>query len=63
MLTGNDITTGVHKVDIHEIITTSSDKASVLNTPVGAIINVFVVNADGTNGTEYTLGTPATNPT
>jgi len=63
MLTGNDITTGVHKVDIHEIITTTSDKASVLNTPVGAIINVFVVNADGTNGTEYTLGTPATNPT
>ena len=63
MLTGNDIVTGVHKVDIHEIITTTSDKASVTNTPVGALISVYVVNADGTNGTEYTLGTPATNPT
>lgn len=63
MLTGNAITTGVHKVDIHEIITTTSDKASIINTPVGALINVFLVNADGTNGTEYTLGTPATNPT
>ncbi|HBY19450.1 MAG TPA: hypothetical protein DEG71_00240 [Clostridiales bacterium] len=63
MLTGNDIVTGVHKVDVHEIITTTSDKASVINTPVGAIISVYVVNADGTNGTEYTLGTPATNPT
>jgi len=60
MLTGNDIVTGVHKVDIHEIITTTSDTATLTNTPVGAIISVYKVNTDGTNGTEYTLGTPAT---
>jgi len=62
MLTGNDIVTGVHKVNINEIITTTSDKASITNTPVGAIISVYQVNVDGTNGTEFTLGTPATNP-
>ena len=59
MLTGNAVVTGVHKVDIHEIITITSVKASVLKTPVGALISVFKVNADGTNGVEYTLGTPA----
>ena len=61
MLTGNDIVAGVHKIDIHEIITITSVKASVVNTPVGALISVYKVNADGTNGVECTLGNP-TNP-
>jgi len=61
MLTGNDVVAGVKKIDVHEIITVTSNKASVTNTPVGAIISVYKVNPDGTNGEEYTLGTPATN--
>jgi hypothetical protein len=32
-------------------------------TPLGAILSVYKLNPDGTNGTEYTLGTPASNAT
>lgn len=62
MLTGNDIVAGVKKIDVHEIITTTSQTASLTHTPVGAIISVYKVNPDGTNGAEYTLGTPVSEP-
>jgi hypothetical protein len=63
MLTGNDIVTGVKKVDRNEIQSVTSNTITLTKTPVGAILSVFKVNTDGTNGQEYTLGTPATNAT
>jgi hypothetical protein len=63
MLTGNDIVTGVKIVDRNEIQSVTSDTVTLTKTPVGAIVSVYKLNVDGTNGTEYTLGTPATNPT
>jgi hypothetical protein len=63
MLTGNDLVNGVQKVDRNEILTVTSNTISLSKTPQGAIVSVFKLNADGTNGTEYTLGTPASNPT
>jgi hypothetical protein len=63
MLTGNDLVAGVKKVDKNEIQTITSNTLTLSKTPQGAIVSVFKLNADGTNGTEYTLGTPATNVT
>jgi hypothetical protein len=63
MLTGNDIVTGVKKVDRNEIQSVTSNTITLTKTPQGAILSVFKLNADGTNGQEYTLGTPATNAT
>lgn len=63
MLTGNDLVAGVKKVDRNEIGSVTSSKLTLAKTPQGALVSVFKLNADGTNGAEYTLGTPATNPT
>jgi hypothetical protein len=63
MLTGNDLATGVKKVDKNEIQSVTSNTLTLNKTPQGAILSVFKLNADGTNGVEYTLGTPATNST
>jgi hypothetical protein len=63
MLTGNDLVNGVKKVDRRENGTVTSSKITLQKTPQGALVSVFKLNADGTNGAEYTLGTPATNPT
>lgn len=64
MLTGNDLTTGTQVIDFHEVKATVSDKITLSKTPsthvTTNIINVYKVNADGTNGTEYTLGDPTT---
>lgn len=61
MLTGNDLVNGVKAVDFNETFTVTSNKAKLTKTPKGAIISLVAVNPDGTNGKEYTLGTPATN--
>lgn len=63
MLTGNDLVAGVKKVDRNEIGSVTSNKITLQKTPQGALVSVFKLNADGTNGQEYTLGTPATNAT
>lgn len=61
MLTGNDILEGKKIIDRHDVLSVTSSKVSLPKTPKGALISVYVVNPDGTNGKEYTLGTPATN--
>lgn len=59
MLTGNNLATGVKVIDFHEAKDTLSDKITLSKTPKnGVLTSVFKLNADGTNGTEYTLGTP-----
>jgi hypothetical protein len=63
MLTGNDLVNGVKKVDYNEVLAVTSNTITLSKTPQGAILSVFKLNADGTNGTEYTLCTPASNPT
>jgi hypothetical protein len=62
MLTGNDLETGVKVIDYNEIQSVTSNTLSLSKTPKGAIISVYKVNPDGTNGEEYTLGTPTSNP-
>lgn len=62
MLTGNDLVAGTKIVDKNEVQSTTSQKLSLSKTPSGAIVSVFKLNADGTNGEEYTLGTPTSNP-
>lgn len=63
MLTGNNLLEGKKIVDINEVKTVTSNKISLSKTPKGALVSVFKVNPDGTNGQEFTLGTPATNST
>jgi len=62
MLTGNDLVAGIKKVDLHEVQSVTSNKVTLSKTPSGAIVSVFKLNPDGTNGEEFTLGTPASNP-
>ncbi|MED1863228.1 hypothetical protein P4V41_07150 [Fictibacillus nanhaiensis] len=61
MLTGNNLVEGVKKVDRNEVGIVTSSKITLSKTPQGALVSVFKLNADGTNGEEFTLGTPATN--
>jgi hypothetical protein len=61
MLTGNDLVAGVKKVDRNEIQTVTSNTLTLSKTPQGALVSVFKLNADGTNGDEYTLGVPGSN--
>lgn len=61
MLTGNDLVAGTKKIDRREVLTVTSSTITLAKTPAGALVSVFKLNADGTNGTEYTLGTPASN--
>lgn len=61
MLTGNDLVAGVKKVDRNEVLTVTSNTLTLSKTPQGAIVSLFKLNADGTNGQEHTLGTPGTN--
>jgi hypothetical protein len=62
MLTGNDLITGTKIIDRHEVQSVISNKITLDKTPQGAIISVYKVNPDGTNGEEYVLGNPATDP-
>ncbi|MBD1379216.1 hypothetical protein [Metabacillus arenae] len=61
MLTGNDLVSGVKKIDLNEVKSVTSNKFTLNKTPQGALVSVYKLNPDGTNGQEYTLGTPATN--
>lgn len=61
MLTGNEIKTGKKIIDLNEGQAVTSNKLTLNKTPKGAIVSVFAIEPDGTNGVEYTLGTPATN--
>lgn len=61
MLTGNNLATGVKTIDFNEKKSTQSDKIVLSKTPKNNVLtSVFKLNADGTNGDEYTLGAPAT---
>lgn len=60
MLTGNDLVEGATLVDKNEIGTVATNKITLSKTPQGALVSVYKLNADGTNGEEYTLGTPGT---
>lgn len=62
MLTGNGLVSGAQDIDYKESKTVTSGKITLSKTPKGAIVSVYAINNDGTNGTEYTLGTPATKP-
>lgn len=62
MLTGNSLKEGAKDIDYKEVKKVTSNKITLSKTPKGAIVSVYKVNHDGTNGEEYTLGTPATNP-
>ncbi|KON87340.1 hypothetical protein AF332_11225 [Sporosarcina globispora] len=62
MLTGNDLVAGTKKVDRNEVGSVTSSKITLDKTPQGAIVSVFKLNPDGTNGEEYTLGAPASEP-
>ena len=59
MLTGNAISVGAKVVSNVDEIAITSNALTLAKTPTGAIISCFKINADGTNGDEYTLGTPA----
>ncbi|AZV43727.1 hypothetical protein BAOM_3118 [Peribacillus asahii] len=63
MLTGNDLVSGTKVIDFYEVKAVTSNKLTLSKTPTGAIVTVYKVNVDGTNGQEYTLGTPGTNAT
>lgn len=55
MLTGNIIAAGAKVVDKNELVTVTTDSATLTKTPVGDLTSVYVVNPDGTNGLELTL--------
>lgn len=61
MLTGNAFEKRAKDIQINEKQVVTSSKITLSKTPKGAIGNIFVVSADGGNGQEFTLGTPATN--
>jgi hypothetical protein len=63
MLTGNALVTAAKVISFDDVKSVTSNKITLSKTPVGAITTVYKLNADGTNGQEYTLGTPATNAT
>jgi hypothetical protein len=63
MLTGNSLTAGVKTIDWRDVKATTSSKFTLSKTPSGALTSVYKLNADGTNGTEYTLGDPSLNAT
>lgn len=61
MLTGNQLKEEAKVIDFKEVRSITSSKLSLSKTPTGAITTIFKVNADNTNGQEYTLGNPTTN--
>jgi len=62
MLTGNPLSEAAKIIDFNEQISVTSNKITLSKTPTGAIVSVYKVNTmDGTNGQEFTLGTPGTN--
>ncbi len=63
MLTGNALVEAAKVIDFYEVKSITSNKLTLSKTPTGAITTVYKLNADGTNGQEYTLGTPGTNIT
>jgi hypothetical protein len=54
MLTGNDLVTGAKNITRNETVTVNSNAATLAKTPVGNLISVYKLNADGTKGTEIT---------
>lgn len=61
MLTGNKVGKGAKVIAINEKTKITSNKATIKNTPKGAITSVVLVMQDGSSGEEFTLGAPATN--
>lgn len=58
MMTGNGITSGVVNVYQREVLTVAANKVSIAFTPVDStngLVSVYVLNADGTHGTEITF--------
>jgi hypothetical protein len=63
ILTGNDLVTAVKEIYYDEKVTVTATAATLTKTPVGSLLGVYLVAADGTDSTEYTLGTPSATPT
>lgn len=62
LLTGNALVEGAKEIYKRDVKTTTTQSLTLDKTPVGDPVGVFALNADGSNGTEYTKGTPETNP-
>lgn len=56
MLTGNDLVTGEKEVQYREVLTVESGTVNLTKTPVGALKGLYILNIDGSNGEELTLG-------
>src|SRR5690606_17744932 len=52
LLTGNAIKTGVHPVYRREVLTVDTNKATLKNTPKGALLALYVLGADGVEDKE-----------
>lgn len=61
MLTGNELVTGTKNVQFREVLTATSNTITLTKTPVGDLKGLYLLNTDGSNGTEITKGDPATN--
>lgn len=55
MMTGNNLTTGAKNIYKREELTVGTNAATLSKTPVGDLIGLYELNADGSNGTEITL--------
>jgi hypothetical protein len=61
LLTGNAVVEEAKEIYKREVKTVATGAITLDKTPVGDPVGVFVLNADGSNGTELTKGTPGTN--
>lgn len=59
-MTGNMMKKEAKVLATNEKLKITSNKATLKNTPKGAISTVYAILPDGGNGEEFTLGTPAT---
>lgn len=60
LLSGNTVTEGSKTIYKRDVIVVASHTANLTATPVGDPIGVFVLNADGSNGDEFTKETSVT---
>lgn len=60
LLTGNTVLAGQQNIYRREVLSVSSETATLAHTPVGDPIGVFVLNSDGSNGDSFTKTTTVT---
>jgi hypothetical protein len=61
-MTGEDSVVGTQNVFQREILTVSGGKVTLTQTPVAGTLYVFNLSGSRDNGTEITVGTPASTP-